>query len=140
MSRIEWDESYSVDNAEIDGQHKKWIAIYNNIHDVMTGAVDKSLTNITTESLTEMYDYVRTHFKFEEEYMEQLNYPHLVEHRRLHRDFENQIYNYTREMSEGKLILNTSLLKVIKNWLLEHIVNEDKKYSDFEREAAAKGE
>lgn len=131
MSRIEWDESFSVHNTEIDEQHKKWIAIYNNIHDVMTGAVAASLTNITTDSLTEMYDYARNHFKFEEEYMGQLKYPLLIEHRRLHRDFEDQIYRYIREIKAGKIILNTILVKIIKNWLLEHVLNEDKKYGTF---------
>jgi hemerythrin len=29
MAHIEWDESYSVHNAAIDEQHKKWIAIFN---------------------------------------------------------------------------------------------------------------
>ncbi len=131
MSHIEWDESFSVHNREIDEQHKKWIAIYNNIDDVMAGTDTSSLTAITSKSLTEMHDYALDHFKFEEKYLEQLNYPELVEHRRLHRDFENQIYNYTREITDGRLILNTSLLKIIKNWLLEHILTEDKKYSTF---------
>ncbi|MBU0682366.1 MAG: bacteriohemerythrin [Proteobacteria bacterium] len=131
MSYIEWDESYSVHNPEIDKQHKEWIAIYNNIHDVMIGTKSSSLNEITTNSLNEMYDYARKHFQFEENYMSQLNYPNLIEHRRIHRDFENLIYTYIREIKTGKTILNTSLIKVIRNWLVEHILTEDKKYTTF---------
>jgi hemerythrin len=131
MSYIEWDESYSVHNAEIDEQHKKWIAIYNNIHAVMIGPGSSSLNEITTNSLNEMYDYARMHFQFEENYLAQLNYPNLIEHRRIHRDFENKIYMYIREIKAGKTMLNTSLIKVIRNWLVEHILREDKKYATF---------
>ena len=131
MSRIEWDESYSVNNPEIDEQHKKWIAIYNNIHDTLTGGDIAPLTNLTENSLEAMHDYACTHFNFEEEYMEQINFPDIVAHRRIHRDFENKIYRYTRDVKEGKTLLNTSLLKIIRNWLLEHILNEDKKYSAY---------
>ncbi len=129
MARIEWDQSFSVDNAEIDNQHKKWIAIYNKIHDCLTAGDDTSLSALAAESLAAMHDYACNHFKFEERYMEQLNYPELISHRRLHRDFENLIYKYRRELEEGKILLNTSLLKIIRTWLVEHILTEDKKYS-----------
>jgi hemerythrin-like metal-binding protein len=105
----------------------------------MLDANTDSLADITTESLSAMHDYARSHFHFEEKYMEQLGYPHLIEHRRLHRDFENQVYNYIRQIEAGTLILNTSLLKVIKNWLLEHILSEDKKYSIFAHDAIVPG-
>ncbi len=135
MGRIEWDASFSVHNDAIDDQHKKWLKIFNTLHEVMTDTDTSSLTTITAQSLTEMYDYARNHFRFEEEYLAQLNYPDLVAHRRLHRDFENQVYRYTREIEEGKILLNTNLLKIMRQWLVEHILSEDKKYSAFARQA-----
>jgi hemerythrin-like metal-binding protein len=137
MAAIEWDTSYSVGNEEIDEQHKKWIAIYNRIDAAMSGTDTANLSAITADSLTAMYEYAREHFRFEEQYMEQLHYPHLIEHRRKHRDFENKIYRDMRGIKAGTVILNTTLLKVIKNWLVDHILHEDKKYHAFTRQRDA---
>ncbi|BBO74744.1 hypothetical protein DSCW_21610 [Desulfosarcina widdelii] len=41
------------------------------------------------------------------------------------------IYSYLRGTQEGKLILNTKVIKLIKNWLLDHIMIEDKKFATF---------
>ena len=34
--------------------------------------------------LTRLYDYMKTHFKHEEEYIQQINYPAFKEHKKLH--------------------------------------------------------
>lgn len=41
MSHIAWDESFCIDNAEIDEQHKKWFEIHNRLHTILLeGNVD----------------------------------------------------------------------------------------------------
>jgi hemerythrin len=137
MSRIEWNDALSVKNNEIDGQHKKWIEIHNRLHDVLTsGNIDK-IDKVGIETLQAMQEYVRYHFTFEEDYMKRINYPGLVEHRRLHKNFDTQIYTYTREMREGQVVLNSRIMKVLKNWLLEHILQEDQKYCQFIQETSS---
>ncbi len=131
MPKIEWDNSFSVHNAEIDGQHKKWIEIFNKMHEILTEGGDKVLHSAGAEALKAMQDYSRYHFNFEEEYMRTINYPDLYIHKRMHKDFDNQIYTYGRDMQEGKIVLDTEIIKLIKDWLLYHILNEDKKYVLF---------
>jgi len=134
VSKIEWNDSFSVNNAEIDNQHKKWIEIYNQMHDRMIDTTDIDYNGICKEALSSMHDYARTHFRFEEEYLEKIRYPEIVKHRRKHKDFSTMIYSYLRGMEEGKLILNTEVIKLIKNWLLDHIMIEDKKFATFLKE------
>jgi hemerythrin len=131
MSQIEWDQSFSVNNAEIDKQHKKWIDIYNRLNRAMLEGDPASEKEITTEVLHSMLDYARYHFKSEEEYMRNMNFPGIVEHVRLHKYFDTLIYQTFREDHDGNIVLNTELLKMIKNWLLDHIMVEDKKFSLF---------
>jgi hemerythrin len=136
MSRIEWDDALSVKNDEIDAQHKKWIEIHNRLHDVLiNGSIDQ-IEKVGVETLQAMQEYIRYHFKFEEEYMKRINFPGLVEHRRLHKDFDTQIYNSNREILEGQVVLNSGIVKVLKHWLLEHISQEDQKYRRFLQEAS----
>lgn len=83
------------------------------------------------EALKAMLDYARYHFSFEEEYMRKINYPNLIGHHRIHKDFDNLIYTYYRDTQEGRIVLDTEIISILKNWLLDHIIKEDKKYALF---------
>lgn len=127
MQKIRWDNSFSVNNTEIDNQHQKWIGIYNRMHEAMiTGDYT---TQQGLEILKEMLEYARFHFSCEEEYMRKIDYPDIVNHRRIHKDFDTLIYSYYRDIQDGKIVLGSQITKLIKNWLLDHILIEDKKYS-----------
>ena len=129
MDTIQWDESYSVKNQAIDDQHKEWIAIFNRLHNALLSSEQEALKTISGDCLKAMNDYAEYHFTFEEEYLKQIDYPGLLEHRRLHRDFASQIYQYHRSVNQGEIILNTALIKIIRTWLVNHILKEDKKYA-----------
>lgn len=131
MNEIEWDESYSVKNQEIDDQHKEWIAIFNRLHNAMLSDKKEGYETIGANALQAMLDYTEHHFALEEEYLCKINYPELVPHRRLHRDFSSQIYQYNEAILQRELILNTQIIKIIKDWLVYHIREEDKKYSVY---------
>ena len=131
MSKIEWDDSFSVNNAEIDSQHKKWIEIHNKLHESITSGDVTILDIAGAKALKAMYDFAWNHFEFEEEYMRKINYPDIMEHHRLHKDFANLLYPHFRDAQEGKLVLTSTIAKLIKNWLLDHIATEDKKYALF---------
>ena len=132
MPTIQWEDSYSVNHSEIDEQHQKWIAIFNDMHTVMLYGSPDKLDAAGRKALQEMVDYAKYHFAFEEDYMKLVGFPTIVEHCRLHKDFDNLIYNYNQEVTENRgLVLNTEILKVLKKWLLNHILVEDKKYSEF---------
>jgi hemerythrin len=129
MSEIEWDDSFSVNNIEIDNQHKQWIAIYNKMYEGLIAADCNAYQDTAAEVLQAMLDYTRKHFLFEEEYMREIDYPDITKHYRIHKDFDSQIYSYSRDLREGKVVLNSQILKLIENWLLDHILIEDKKYA-----------
>ena len=131
MPRIQWDESFSTNNPEIDEQHKKWIDMYNKLHDTLVHGNVEQLSRITLETLQAMLDYAQYHFSFEEEYMKSIDYPDIVKHKRLHKDFDTRIYELNREVREGRTVLNTEIIKIMSNWIVDHILNDDKKYSEF---------
>ena len=131
MSRIQWDESFSTKNPEIDAQHKKWIDMYNDLHETLLYGDIKQLSQISMETLQAMQDYARYHFSYEEEYMKSINYPDLVEHKRLHKDFDTRIYDLNREVREGRTVLNTELVSIMRNWIVDHILHADRKYAEF---------
>ena len=131
MAQLEWKESYSVGNAEIDEQHKQWIDIHNRIDMAMFESNLQLQMKIIEESLQTMLDYTSSHFRVEEEFMRKVGYPAIAEHVRMHKDFDTLIYIYYRSVAANEPILNTRLLKIVRDWVLNHILVEDRKYCLF---------
>lgn len=131
MNQIVWNDSYSVNNAEIDAQHKEWIVIYNRLDHTMRTGNSSALHTSTADTLEAMKKYTEYHFRKEEEYMKEINYPDLVAHKRKHTDFDDELYNYNKMVRSGELVLNTEVMSIIKKWLLHHILHEDQKYASM---------
>ena len=134
MSLIEWDKSFSVGNAEPDEQHKQWINIYNELHERLMSSEQTGAGSMASNALQKMLDYARYHFAAEEEYLDKIGYTEAAAHRRLHKDFDSKLYQYNRDMLDGNMVLNTTIIKELENWLMNHILVEDRKYCQFAAE------
>ena len=127
MGNIIWDSVWNIGHAEIDKQHQKWVEIFNRLEQAVLTKDNEDLDGLTKDTLKEMVDYTRYHFNSEEQVMQEMGYPESYHHWRLHKDFDGIIYEKFRSLENGSLILNSDLLSLIKNWLLQHIQIEDKK-------------
>ncbi|MBF0378638.1 MAG: hemerythrin family protein [Desulfamplus sp.] len=131
MAKITWSELLSVGNEEIDNQHKRWIEIFNTSHDKMMSCDYSLLSRIGIDALKQMMEYVQMHFEFEENYMQQINYPALLEHKLQHEFFKLQLDKINQDFENGISKLNSEIIKLIENWLIGHIQKEDQKYKTF---------
>ena len=131
MPRIDWNENFSVGNAEIDAQHQRWIAIHNELHELLINCRKGDLKNASAATLEAMQEYAKYHFSFEEEYIDKLGYPGRDSHVQYHRGFGVMVDKYLRDLRNGDIILNTELMGTLKRWLEGHILIEDKKYAQF---------
>lgn len=136
MPLIEWTDDFCMHNSEIDGQHRRWIAIMNNLHDLLMQGGAKGLPVDTEETLKAMQEYTHLHFAAEEEYLREIAYPDLAQHKTLHTKFYLQVLQLLRDTQEGKLVLNREIMATLSHWLCNHILIEDKKYSRFVAEQA----
>ncbi|MBU1193401.1 MAG: bacteriohemerythrin [Proteobacteria bacterium] len=132
MAKIQWTEDFSVNNPEIDQQHQQWIEIYNLAHDrMMSDEPSAAKKNIGKNALTEMMDYGNLHFSFEEDFMEKIGYPDLQTHKQIHKDFSQKLNRIAAQMDRGEYMLNSEVIKLIENWLVQHILHEDRKYAQM---------
>ena len=131
MAEIIWNDSYSVNNAVIDAQHKEWIAIYNKLDRILLQGNNDEVSTAAANALQAMQDYAHYHFRQEEQYLQKIHYPDLVAHKRLHTDFDDQLYGYNKNLRNGKLVLNSEVIAILKEWLQHHILHEDQKYYAF---------
>lgn len=131
MPRFEWNDGFSVNVEELDHQHKKWISIINDLHEILISGNVSVLQKATEDSLDAMLEYALMHFAYEERYMEKIGYPGLLQHREKHLEFKSTMLGYYTDIKSGTLILSTKLMKTLINWLKNHILEEDKQYAQY---------
>ena len=128
MDKIIWDASLSVKVSEIDRQHQKLIEMTNELNDAIQ---EKKGDNLLGKIISGLIDYTETHFKTEEKYFEQFDYPDKEEHIKEHASFIEKISDIIDELDSGKQSLSCEVLKFMTEWLRTHIKGTDKKYSSF---------
>ena len=128
MAYMNWEDRYSVGIREIDTQHKKLIAMINDFYEGMKGGKTKEALSAIVDSLLK---YAATHFGYEEMYFDKFGYPGTVEHKAIHKAFAEKVTEFKNRIDGGQLILSVEVTDFLKNWLVEHIMGTDQKYSKF---------
>eukprot|EP01012_Entosiphon_sulcatum_P049824 TRINITY_DN68538_c0_g1_i1.p1 TRINITY_DN68538_c0_g1~~TRINITY_DN68538_c0_g1_i1.p1 ORF type:complete len:177 (-),score=29.01 TRINITY_DN68538_c0_g1_i1:61-591(-) len=123
---LQWDTRYSVNVQEIDDQHRKLFEILNRIQDSI---LDRGTD--TGKIIDEMVDYCCMHFSFEEELLARHHYPETLQHKESHDVFfEKVLYNLS-EFKQGLTVQPEDLTKFLYEWLVKHIMVQDKEYSEW---------
>ena len=127
MELIKWSDKYSVNNFLLDSQHKKLIAIINELHTAMKVARGNEIMQTIFD---ELIWYTKEHFRTEEQIMLKFNYPAFKEHKAEHEKLTEQVLKLQKEYKEGKSLITMETMNFLKNWLINHIEGTDKKYKD----------
>ena len=123
---IQWDASYSVDNALLDRQHQKLMRLCNALEDCI--AEEPELAQFRFHDiLHELTRYAREHFRTEEDLLRRCAYPELASHQQEHAAFEQQIADWAFTATMGKLDL-LEVQRFIANWWKTHILGRDMQY------------
>jgi hemerythrin-like metal-binding protein len=128
MALIEWSDSLSVEDEELDTQHKRLVSLLNNLHESMRTGQGKAVLGTT---LNELIDYTAQHFQAEEALCEQAGYPDLDKHREEHRKLVNQVSELRGKFEDGSLLLSVEVLQFLKDWVTEHITHSDSRYTSY---------
>jgi hemerythrin-like metal-binding protein len=131
LEKIKWDEKFSIGISEIDAQHQKLFQMINVMNDIHNGEVlEKSSLGVV---LLEMMEYLRSHFKTEEEMMEKTMYPDFTSHKKEHAIFIDTTIYFSEKMMKNKFITD-ELLLFLYNWLITHTMLSDQKFGAFAAE------
>lgn len=128
MSMFNWSDKYSVSVSEMDNQHKELMNILNELYDAMSA---RKSNEVLSSVITKLLNYTRKHFTAEEMYMQKYNYPAYANQKKEHDFFVNKIQEFQKDLNAGKLTLSIDISTFLKNWLVNHISVEDKKYGSF---------
>jgi hemerythrin-like metal-binding protein len=129
MKFVQWtDEKHSVKIQKIDEQHQMLIKIINEVFEAKTDGLGKmAISGI----LKRMADYAQIHFKDEEALLAEHGYSELEGHRSAHQYFITKVADFNRDFNLDQDSLTEDMLFFLKDWLLTHIMETDKRYSSF---------
>lgn len=132
MAFMEWSERMSVGLAELDDDHKKLIAVINQLE---ADAGSASQLEGVRRALVTLRRYAEYHFGREQAVMAICNYPALESHIEEHHDFIEKIRGVSEafEADPKKVAkhVNEELVEFLKTWLTHHILIEDMAYKPY---------
>lgn len=124
MAAIEWQNIFNTDIPEIDNQHKKLVSMINRLDQAISG---RMINDEIGKVLVSLAEYTQYHFSEEERIMKQINYSHLVQHVAMHDKLKCHIASFLIKLKREENINVYELMSFLKDWLVNHIIKEDKK-------------
>lgn len=127
-----WSDKYTVNIKEIDEQHQHYFDITNEIYALL----DKKDVNYDTlmAVISELGNYAFYHLSTEEKYFAEFNYKDAESHIKAHNSFRQKVESYLVEARNSSVKINELTENVTDfavNWLADHILVMDKKYTDY---------
>ena len=125
--KLEWTEAYSIHNKKIDQQHQQLFNLCNQMQELQEEQEELEKIKKTVVAL---YEYVKTHFSYEQEYMASIHYPLLEPHIALHEEIVHKMNEYMRH-SSNMAALVYKFKALVYEWATEHIMQQDKEIDRF---------
>lgn len=127
-SFIQWNSKFETGIPTIDAQHKKLVALCNNLHAaIMKNSSESGLKweDSLASALHECTDYVQTHFHDEEILMKAAGYSGYEKHKKEHEAFTRKILETAQKFNSISVISALQFVKFLYDWILSHIAHED---------------
>ncbi len=128
MKFIEWTQEMSVGNAWFDGHHQMIIDCLNALHPLLdTQGHDADVQRV----LAKLEDFVLVHFSEEEQAFKRAGYPDWRAHKDMHDQMYDVVFSLKSDVEHGRSVDAAKLFTLLNNWLVSHILGEDKKYVPY---------
>jgi hemerythrin len=128
MKLYDWNERYSVGIESLDQDHQALFSLINQLFEATRQGKAKE---ILYESLNNLILYTKTHFKREELLFSNTHYPDIQKHKTEHDHFIEKINEFKKQFDAGNKQISIELIKFLSDWLVNHILNSDKKYTSY---------
>ena len=127
---IEWRDEYSVENVDIDREHKQLISLINRLQMQTLNEISRDVLN---QTVFEMLLYAENHFTHEEILMKQKDFPGYMDHKQKHDDFRMKIDDFKADLEKYEEILEITkeILFFLQRWLITHIKGTDRHYIPY---------
>lgn len=123
---VQWEDSYSLGLEQIDDQHKTLFNIMNRLWSAIVRRAEAVEMDVI---LGELEQYTVSHFTAEETFMRAAAFSGFEGHKKQHEDFIARLQSARVGTQSGKHI-SLELLHFLRDWLVNHIMVQDRAYAD----------
>ncbi len=135
---INSDCTNEIQKLEWKGRHKDIVSIFEEGSKKLIKIIDMVVTarhhnndkEEISDVLYEMTMYAHNHFNTEKKYLRQFEYAESQLHDKEHKDFGRKTVNYCNMTMKGNYDITDDLLEYLRQWLTNHILGSDKKFTD----------
>jgi len=132
---IQWGPELSIHVNEFDNHHAILISLINKLYVSMEQGKG---SDVLAQVFQELIDYTAFHFHEEEKVMSHYEYPGYPEQKQQHEALLKKAREMHQDFTEGKAVLSNELLDFLQDWVMNHILKVDIKYSNFFRDKEVK--
>ncbi len=126
MCFMTWEPAFSVDDEDLDRQHKRLVQLVNSLHDAMLAGTPRQAMDRIASDLS---FYARFHFRKEEELLKLHGYPAIDAHIEEHAEFRARLDDFAGALKAGRQAIPEQFLEFIKTWLSRHLAEADADYA-----------
>jgi len=126
MPLLSWKPEYSVSEPALDSHHKRLFEILNTAYENVMSSLEVECVLPAIEELTE---YVRYHLVAEELHMRDKGFQGIDAHIAEHEQFKRHVEVLRANYRGNNLEATQELIVLLGQWLLHHVMTEDRKYS-----------
>lgn len=126
MPLFSWKPEYSVNEATLDSHHQQLFSVLNSVYGTVMNSTEMESVLPKLDILSE---YTLHHFSAEEEFMKKIGFTDIDAHIAKHREFTRSVESLRSSYHNNDLEAAKSLIIVLGEWLLQHVLKEDRKYS-----------
>lgn len=124
----EMKKEYYTGIEQIDKEHERLFEIAEELYQLSKEEFIADKYDNIRSLLDELREYTKYHFRHEEEYMQSIGYKQMFMQKVQHDAFIKQLDDWDLEdLEENQEETIGAILKHVTNWLIEHILEEDKK-------------
>lgn len=127
-TQLEWLDSFLSGNYIIDKQHLLFIEDANKLYDAL---INDDPHSEIKKILEEIYRAVIFHFKTEENFLKEINFPEIDFHIQEHENLKIKLENFLKEFDTSSKIIKLSIAIDVKLTLFNHFEKFDEHYRKF---------
>jgi len=126
MAEMIWNEKMSVGVQDLDDDHKKLVALLNEMDEAVVAGQSRDAVNAIIDRLMVS---IKAHFAREEDFMAKSDFPGAAEHHREHDETLMAILEWQAHFkTASSSILSPEVLNRFQSWLDNHIQGADMQY------------
>lgn len=121
---VKWTQDLATGIELIDQQHRQIIDYINTLEEAIAEQNRETVSMV----LDQLLAYTESHFTLEESLMEDVRYPFLNGHRKIHQSFIAKVKDHIERFHRGEDVAE-ALRKQLELWLVNHIKTVDSDYA-----------